>query len=272
MSARILLTFVFCLYACGAFAEDIALPTMDYQGHPIEVTGKFEKPSGTGPFAVVIVLHDCAGMTYYYWSGSLPNWVAGMHTAGYATLVLDSFSARGVSSVCDSTASLVPERVADVFAAAYVLAGRPDVKHDKIALLGQSHGASVAMLAATEPVPGTAFPSAAWREKFATRGKLAAAVSLYGGCFGGKRRTLVPLLMLLGEKDDWAPPAGCVDFAANQPKDAEEVRVKVYPGAYHSFDTQRMQRVVSGHTLAYDRAATLDAEREVQGFFHRYLD
>jgi dienelactone hydrolase len=78
--------------------------------------------------------------------------------------------------------------------------------------------------------------------------------------------------MLLGEKDDWVPPQGCLDLAASQPKDAAEIQVKVYPGAFHSFDRKHAPVWAAGHRLAYDADATQDAQRELQAFLHRYLD
>jgi dienelactone hydrolase len=56
-------------------------------------------------------------------------------------LRLDSFTARGYSNVCGDPGQVSPgERAQDVFAAAYLLAARPDVRTDRIAVLGLSHG------------------------------------------------------------------------------------------------------------------------------------
>lgn len=60
-----------------------------------------------------------------------------MWAQGYATLRLDSFTARGYHNVCADGAQVRPgERAQDVLAAAYLLAARPDVRPDRIAILG----------------------------------------------------------------------------------------------------------------------------------------
>ena len=86
----------------------------------------------------MILLHNCAGIDG---SPSLAVWAPLMWAQGYATLRLDSFTARGYSNVCGDPGQVsVGERAQDVFAAAYLLAARPDVRTDRIAVLGLSHG------------------------------------------------------------------------------------------------------------------------------------
>ena len=42
--------------------EPVSVP-VQYKGHEIQLTGRFDKPVGAGPFAAVILLHGCAGYT-----------------------------------------------------------------------------------------------------------------------------------------------------------------------------------------------------------------
>ena len=65
---------------------------MDYHGEQIQLAGRFEKPAVGGPLPVVILLHNCAGIDG---SPSLAVWAPLMWAQGYATLRLDSFTARG---------------------------------------------------------------------------------------------------------------------------------------------------------------------------------
>src|SRR5262249_54696937 len=53
---------------------------------------------------------------------------------------------------------------------------------------------------------------------------------------GGTYRTTVPLLMLVGGKDDWTPPAPCEDLAQGAIRAKQPVEITVYPDALHSFD------------------------------------
>jgi dienelactone hydrolase len=138
----------------------------------------------------------------YQFHSSVPAWIALLQQQSYATLRLDSFTARGYSTGMCSNAKAVSyaERGLDALAAAYVLAGRPDVRRDRIAVIGWSHGAA-----------GGVYPARdhddlrPWREKLATRGgKVVASVALYGDCDGADGYPgVVPLLLLLAAKDDW---------------------------------------------------------------------
>ena len=142
--------FLTCFLWGGlAFAQDISV-AVDYEGRQFQLTGRFEKPAGPGPFPVVIALHDCGGVYKFY--SSVPAWVALLQQQGYATLRLDSFTARGhAAGICgDVKAVSSAERAQDALAAAQVLAGRPDVGPDRIAVIGWSHGAGGAIYAARD--------------------------------------------------------------------------------------------------------------------------
>src|SRR5690242_20933106 len=58
---------------------------------PGTVTGDLSLPPGTGRVPAVIVLHSCAGLT-----PSIAEWARALNAMGYAALVVDSFTGRGV--------------------------------------------------------------------------------------------------------------------------------------------------------------------------------
>jgi dienelactone hydrolase len=250
----------------GAAAEEISVP-VDYHGEQIQLAGRFEKPVEQGPLPVVILLHNCAGIDG---TPSLAVWAPLMWAQGYATLRLDSFTARGYHNVCADGAQVRPgERAQDMLAAAYLIAARPDVKPDRIAVLGLSHGGGTAVYVARDHEE-----LRPWRERLATRhGKLAASVALYGGC---RPETgypvIVPLLALLGARDDWTPAASCVALANVQANGI--MQAQVYPDAYHSFDAAsgiEKPHSAYGHLLAYNPTATADAHKRATEFLYRYL-
>ena len=203
-------------------------------------------------------------------STSLAVWAQLMWAQGYATLRLDSFTARGYRNVCAQPGEVRPaERAQDVLAAAYLLAARPEVRPDRITALGLSHGGSTAIY-----VAGDHEELRPWRERLATRrGKLVASVALYGGCDrAAGAPVIIPLLALLGGRDDWTPAAPCVALANAQANGI--MQAIVYPDAYHSFDAAggiEKPHSAYGHMLAYNPAATADARQRVQGFLNRYL-
>jgi dienelactone hydrolase len=84
---------------------------------------------------------------------------------------------------------------------------------------------------------------------------------------------VAPVLLLVGEADDWTPAPPCAELAARTGDALLELRL--YPGAHHDFDAPDMKlRVRSGvgatasgtATLGTDPAAREDALRRVPAF------
>jgi hypothetical protein len=117
--------------ATAQVREEILVP-VDYQGSQIQLKAELQKPPGSGPFPVVIALHSCGGYRTPY---SIGGWLALFRQQGYATLELDSFTARGhPGGILYSNCAAVtgPERATDALAAAYLLAGRPDIRRGRV--------------------------------------------------------------------------------------------------------------------------------------------
>lgn len=252
--------------ATAARAEDVAVP-VESDGRTIVLAGVFDKPAGAGPFPAVILMHGCGGNNTM--RRRAQSWSELLHQEGYATLILDSFTARGQSSICHNT-RLVPEieRARDVYAAAYVLAARDDVKPDRIAAMGFSHGAGTVVTADADGAPLLA----EMRQRLATRGRLAAVVALYPGCNAAAEQIFAsPLLILIGGKDDWTSAARCEPLAARPPGNGAPVRLQVYPDAYHDFDAEGTESNNFGHRASYNAAAAAAARQEVTSFLREYL-
>ena len=94
-------------------------------------------------------------------------------------------------------------------------------------MLGWSHGGS-ALVAATDT-------SRADVRSQAVRPAL--AVAFYPGCAASLKsgyQAGAPLVLMLGEKDDWTPPAPCVALGK-----AVGAEVNVYADSHHGFDGPR---------------------------------
>jgi dienelactone hydrolase len=256
------------LIAGGATArgETLSVP-LDYQGRQIVLSGSFDTPAGAGPFPAVMLLHGCSGNNAYA-LGRSEAWAGLLHREGYATFIFDSFTARGFSNVCNNAGMRPPEeRAKDVYAAAYVLAGRPDVRPDRIAAIGFSHGGWAVLDAAAAARPQLD----PYRTRLAERGRIAAFVGFYPGCRRTERDTFVaPLLILVGDQDGLSAHAVCERLAA-APHPGIEVRLKVYAGASHDFDYERARGELKGTRLAYDPEAAADARVELARFLREYL-
>jgi dienelactone hydrolase len=224
----------------------------------LKLKGIFNKPPGDGPFPSIVLLHGCGGIQPrrdHRWAQRLSGW-------GYVTLQVDSFSPRGISNVCTysgrDSLEMVAKRVGDAYDAGRYLAGLPLVDKGRIAVMGWSHG-------------GITTLQALHKENVAP---FRAAVAFYPSCRRLLRDLNAPLLILIGEADDWTPAERCVSMLPKD-KGSNEVALKVYPGAFHGFDTAGANSRVRGasgmHRIEHHPEAEADSVIRVREFFERHL-
>jgi dienelactone hydrolase len=225
----------------------------------------FDKPPGAGPFPVVILLHGCSGLDRFSWRRD-QDWAALLHQQGYATLILDSFSPRGLRNVCAHGEFTGAERSVDVWAAVAYLADRPDIDRWRIAAIGFSHGGGTVLNAASTKQNRVA----SLLEGDPRRAGLAAAIGIYPGC----RDTVdadfaAPLLILVGDKDDWTPARYCRTLAARPGRGIGDIELDVLDDATHDFDVPAAAHVSFDHHISYNPEARAKARQEVVDFLAR---
>lgn len=223
---------------------------------PGEVTGLLTLPEGDGPFPVVVMLHGCAGLyaTHAEWAALAASW-------GYASLRVDSFGPRGIEEICTDILKPVP-RTADVNGAVAFLRGRPEIDASRIAVMGWSHGASVALQIAAEP--------GSLRDGL--KPAVLGTIAVYPYCSLSSQPFRTPLLVLIGDADDWTPAGRCESMQDDLAPDSAPVDLVVYPGATHSFDCKLCNGVYWGrHHLVFDPAAYDDAVSRVHDFLAETL-
>jgi dienelactone hydrolase len=300
-----LLTLMLCFLILGGCAAGTSRLSPVSSG--IEVNGQhipaaLLKPDGPGPFPAVVIMHDCSGLGPLS-SGGPDRWAKELVKQGYVVITPDSFTPRGYpNGVCtDSSpgrARVNPfRRVPDAYAALAHLRTLPYVDGSRVGVMGGSHGGSTTLTAVV--APGSDRDLLA-KEK---RAGFAAAVALYPGCEGplgpwrasrqtgvsgpvaeytGVYRAVTPLLILIGEKDDWTPAETCRKLTEVSQAAGYPVTIKIYPGAHHSFDSDRPVRYLAtrvngnspngrGATTGGNPEAWADSIREVTAFFGRCL-
>ncbi len=233
-------------------------------------------PQGQGRHPAVVALHGCAGLLG---SDGAPSprhadWGERLSAAGFIVVFPDSFGSRGLGPQCrESEREVRPsrERVRDADAALRFLAARADVDAKAISLIGWSNGGSSTLYASLpKNAPGGV--------------DFARAVAFYPGCripLESRRfATRLPLLVLIGEADDWTPAAPCVDLVAQEKAAGESAEIVVYPDAYHDFDhpdlavhlVEGLAFTANGGGAAHtgtNPAARADAIRRVMNFLAR---
>jgi dienelactone hydrolase len=297
------LALVFLLLAgCAGTTSSLSISTTSPSGAPDKIPATVLKPDGPGPFPAVVILHDCSGLGPRS-SGAPDRWARELVKQGYVVLIPDSFTTRGhPDGVCTdpspSRAEVGPfRRVRDAYAAIAYVRTLPYVDGSRVGLMGGSHGGATTLASMIAP---TSEREPLAREK---RAGFAAAVALYPGCnmrLGGWRATrrqgpngpiidytgvykpIAPLLILIGEKDDWTPAEPCRKLTDAAQRAGYPVAIKVYPEAYHSFDSSNPVRYIPGRvnansptgrgaTTGGDPTAWADSIREVTAFFGQHL-
>jgi len=285
--ARMLCLGAGILAGCASpTAGPVATTAPDGTAERIPIT--VARPNSPGLFPAIVVLHDFSGLGPAS-SGAPGRWARELVEHGYAVVMPDSFSTRGwPRGVCTDAspgrADVSPgRRVRDAYAAVAHARTLSYVDGRRVGLMGGSHGGSTTLLAMLAP-EGDSDPLArAKREGFR------AAVALYPGCasrLGGRGdayRPVAPLLILVGEKDDWTPAEPCRRLADRDRTAGFPATIVVYPGAHHAFDSDRPLRYVParvnpssptgrGATTAGNAAAWAESIRDVLAFFAEHLE
>ncbi|MCY7314102.1 MAG: dienelactone hydrolase family protein [Rubrivivax sp.] len=187
----------------------------------------------------LVLMHGCGGP--YDARGRLAErytaLAARLNTLGVHVLVLDSFTPRGQKQICTQLTGqrsiTQQQRRRDALGALQWLAGPAGRERGgdatRLGLLGWSNGGSTVLAAINQRHPEVA----------AALVRPSVAVAFYPGCEVESARgfePVAPLLMLLGELDDWTPPGPCKVLAAAVPATGPAVQWESYAGAYHGFD------------------------------------
>jgi dienelactone hydrolase len=213
--------------------ERVSFPSLDGEARAPLVLTALWFAAATSPAPAVALLHGCGGI--YDRRGELNkrmrDYAALFNGAGYHVLVVDSLTPRYETELCTQRTGkrrvTQANRRLDALGAVAYLADRPDVDAKRIGIVGWSNGGSTVLAATNLRHPDVA----------AALTKTAFAVAFYPGCEAELKRGYVPagpLLMLVGQADDWTPAAPCraLARAAAVPKP----EIEVFAGAYHDFD------------------------------------
>jgi dienelactone hydrolase len=222
-------------------------------GEPLTLIANLVRPNGDGPFPAVIMMHGCSGDTPYQddWEKRFVQW-------GYVVLRVDSMTPRKKLTFCDLPMETIQPRAQDAYDAKAYLMELPFVNKQKIGLVGWSHGAMAALSVVDDSTPIENRKS-----------PFQCAVLFYPYC-SGLNNLNAPLLILVGEKDDWCPPSTCKPIVASN-NSQFEITLKIYENATHAFDWDGLDTEYEGHILKYNPEATKDAVSQVQKFLAKNL-
>ena len=248
-----------CLIGFGARAEPVTLAGPG----GLALKAQMFRPAVARDVPAIVALHGCGGP----FGARDRQWREKLLAEGHIVLFPDSFGSRGLKSQCrerNRVATAGGLRRLDALAAAQWLVAQPGTPKGGVVLFGWSDGGSTVLAAgeARAEVPV---------------GLVRGLVAFYPGCAGAARspswQPLAPMVILMGDADDWTPAAPCHVLAARV---GPRVSLTTYPGAYHDFDAPvpvRTQQNIPfsqnpDHSVhaGGDPAAAQDAMRRVTAF------
>lgn len=235
--------FIGCCLCVAGLAQahtEVSVPSLDEAGgRPVPLKA-YWYPVAAGPAPAVVLLHGCSGL--YDRTGQpserMADYARLLNAQGFHVLMTDSLTPRGEREICTQRTGTrritMANRRLDALGALQWLAQQPGVDAQRLGLIGWSNGGSTVLAATNRHHKAVAKAAVA----------PAFAVAFYPGCQTELERGYAPsapLLMLVGEADDWTPAAPCHQLA--QAASAPQPQIEGYAGASHGFDSNAPVRL-----------------------------
>ena len=190
----------------------------------------------TGRAPAVILVHGTVGV-----GPREERWAEELNSLGVATLVLDSFSGRGLKPPFESGAVPSPLTIIiDSYRALSLLATHPHIDPKRIALMGFSRGGVAALYASLRRFHRLHGPAGL---------EFAAYISFYANCtiayIDDEDVADRPIRLHHGTADENLPIGACREYVKRLRKTGKDVQLTEHPGARHSFDSPDLPPAVA---------------------------
>ncbi len=203
-------------------------------------------PEGEGPFGCVIALHGSIG-----WASHHQDHVNGWLDAGLAVCKVNSFTSRSIDSTVDDQLSVTHAMMlVDAFRTRSLLEQDPRI--GKIGIAGWSLGGTVALYSAWSPIIdilGTPFDA---HLPFYPAAHLRPDIQNWSNA---------PIFILHGDADDWTP----LHFVEGLMPQLPNVTLHAYPGAQHSFDSEKEYTLLPKAVRLKKRTVRIDKNGNMTG-------
>lgn len=235
--ARLICLLLVMLSALPVAAQQNVRVPVTQNGRTVQLAAQLFRPANSaGAIPAVAIFHGCGGpgQNTARMAGLLASW-------GYAALVVDSFSARGLKDVCGRnwpTQSDAEARAHDIDATLTWLGQQSYVDPRRLAYMGYSYGGGVAMLRA---LSARADDSKSPGRPDAAPSPARAVILVYPDCalaesLGPALTVRQPTLFAMAALDDWTPVSQCQAVIGRIGPGRDLVETRTYEGAHHSFD------------------------------------
>jgi len=251
-------------------APDLKFPEAPAVVFPAAPEMAIYKPSGSGPFPALVLVHQChgLGLSSRNWKNtSMLTWAKEAVSQGFVVLVLDSLRPRGVEMVCAGPKGGVTfaRGTLDAMQAAEHLRKFDFVAPDRVSLIGFSWGGTVGLLASSKMWADTLSPGSRFAAAVALYPKCDAAGPANGGPFEVVSSDIDRSVMVLGGANDIEQPASeCVSRLEPLKASGKPVDWTIYPQATHCWDCESLDGINAktprgDYVVRYDRDATKKA-------------
>ena len=196
------------------------------------IAGELRIPTrGTDRLPAVVIVHGSGGYT-----AQEEHWARALNDMGVATFVLDGFTGRGIAGTSADQSQLgTLTMINDAYRAFDLIAKHPRIDSTRVAVMGSSRGAKIAVAAAVRR----------FQKHWGTSGlEFVAHIGFYTPC---AMRYLDdtdvvdrPIRLFHGEEDDFTPLQPCRAYVDDLRRRSKDVGLHVYAGAYHLFDNPGM--------------------------------
>jgi len=264
-------------FVAPAAAQDVKVEEVGFLSRDgkTQVKGYLFKPANApGRLPAVVMMHGRGGAYSSLAKGKYDaSTLSSRHKAwgellaknGYAALMVDDFGAVGFpAGFAAGTYKDRPDAVDEVefrplhaYGALRFLQSRADVIPNRIALLGWSNGASTTLAAMADDKPGD-------MRKIG----FVAGVALYPGCGLKKRfekdgyKPYHPVRVFMGTADEEVSPKLCQTFVERSKAKGNDIDLRMFEGATHSYDTPTKSR----QSVTANVAAKAATEADILAF------
>jgi dienelactone hydrolase len=171
-------------------------------------------------------------------------WSKHFNEMGLVTVLLDSFSGRGLTSTSTNQALLGRfNMILDAYRALEVTASHPRIDSTRVAVMEFSRGGQAALYSSLKR----------FQQAWSPRVNFAAHMPLYASCqailIGDTDVSPVPIRQFHGAADDYVPVAPCRGYFERLRGAGRDAQLTEYPDAHHSYDNplgSKAPRVAKG--------------------------
>ena len=230
---------------------------------------KTTNKKGQHKFPAIIMVHDCRGVQAYQkdWAELVASW-------GFVVLLMDSFTTRKIDSTCAGLGEqenflIHGGRVQDVFAAHDYLSKQDYVEDFRIGLMGWDYHSVLGAVA-----------KHGMQQKF--EANFMGVVAIYPSCNATSGTDFIsPILVLIGELDDWTPAQECRIMERYARSGLESVQLRYFKNTQHGFDDTSLKQQVyypdfrnyfkspaRGATMQYNEEAHQASKKIIRQFLN----